>query len=79
MAALLEASKALFDDEIYTLLTVLCKEGQEHLFAPWSEATDGNKIKLATQLKKIDASTEGGLLEYIRRARKLLDESKRGL
>lgn len=78
MAAFLDASKALFGDEIPTLLTELCKEGQEHLFTPWSEATDENKLKLATQLKKIDASTEGGLLEYIRRARKLLDESKRG-
>lgn len=41
-------------------------------------SADAEKKRLAEQLTEIDKNTEGGLQEYLRRAKKLLDESKKG-
>lgn len=62
------------------LLKSLVKQGQGHLFEPWSspEATIENKRKLLEQIKHLDANYSGGLAKYIENAKMLLEQSRKG-
>jgi hypothetical protein len=62
------------------LVEALLKEGQEHLFAGWPPAGQGDdgKRRLLEQLRHLDRNYAGGLCKYIQNARKLLHDSKEG-
>jgi len=80
------------DDKQKTLIKDLYKLGQSHLFEGWvtSEGDDDaggagavsaeTKKKLASQLMELDAAySDGGLVGYVKNARKLLENSKKGV
>lgn len=64
-----------------TLIQTLLHMGQAHLFAEW--APDGEQMQekraFVAQLEKVDQSYPGGLENYIRNARTLLEEARAGL
>ena len=59
----------------------LIAEGQGHLFASWPSPgqRDDDKRRLLVQLRHLDASYAGGLVGYVRNARRLLADSKQGV
>ncbi len=59
----------------------MLQEDQDHLFANWTPLGnhDDEKKRLLDQLRHLDASYAGGLVQYIRNARKLLHDSKEGV
>jgi len=63
------------------LVSSLIKEGQSHLFSSWPPAgqNDEEKCRLVSQLKHLDASYAGGLVQYILNARRMLKESRDGV
>ncbi|CAA7409048.1 unnamed protein product [Spirodela intermedia] len=62
------------------LAKLLLSEGQNHLFDHWSDpgVDDGRKISFFDQVTRLNGSYPGGLVAYIRNARKLLADSKAG-
>jgi UDP-sugar pyrophosphorylase len=65
------------------LLTKLYNDGQSHLFDPTNFNRDTSpslRRQLASQLEALDmAYQDGGLLGYIKNARKLLGDSRKGV
>lgn len=62
------------------LVNKLCSLGQEHLFENWSETPKSTRVKLAAQLESLDKEySDGGLERYIKNARRLLENSKKGI
>ncbi|GMP79552.1 hypothetical protein CsSME_00035042 [Camellia sinensis var. sinensis] len=59
---------------------MLLEMGQSHLFEHWPEPgiEDDEKRAFFDQVAKLDASYPGGLVSYIKTARKLLADSKAG-
>ncbi|MQL97714.1 hypothetical protein Taro_030420 [Colocasia esculenta] len=59
---------------------LLLSEGQNHLFAHWSDpgVDDERKKSFFDQVARLNANYPGGLVTYIRNARKLLGDSKAG-
>ena len=59
----------------------LLNEGQAHLFADWPSLgdRDDDKRRLLSQLTHLDRSYVGGLLRYIQNARRLLEDSRKGV
>ena len=59
----------------------LLAAGQSHLFSNWPEkgTLDDGKQRLMRQLKALDTQYAGGLVQYIKNARKLLEESRAGV
>jgi UTP--glucose-1-phosphate uridylyltransferase len=77
-------------EEILSNLTVSQKEliqklnsvecGQCHLFDDWASLSPEDHLEIATQLESLDkAYNNGGLAGYITNARKLLEDSKKGV
>lgn len=62
------------------LAEALAAEGQAHLFERWPAPgqRDDDKARLLAQLRHLDSSYAGGLVQYVRNARRLLTESKEG-
>mgnify|MGYP006155069591 CR=1 FL=1 len=54
---------------------MLTRNGQAHLVAQLESATDAQKAALGAQLVALDATTPGGLDDYLTRACKLLSDS----
>lgn len=88
----LEASLSLFTERQKELARALCSRdaNQGHLFERWptpsrhlspsSEASNNVKRRLMAQLERLDdAYADGGLLGYIRNAKKLLAASQAGV
>lgn len=71
--------KILSSDEI-ELAKMLLSEGQSHLFAHWPEpgVDDEKKKNFFEQVYRLNRSYPGGLVAYIKNARKLLADSKAG-
>jgi UDP-sugar pyrophosphorylase len=64
------------------LVQKLCSEelGQSHLFEAWSDATPKMQRQCAEQLEDLDkAYTDGGLAGYIKNAKGLLENSRKGV
>ena len=63
------------------LVQRLIAEGQAHLFSSWPPPGehDDDKRRMLGQLRRLDSSYAGGLVQYIANARRLLQESKQGL
>ena len=62
----------------------LCKKlysmGQEHLFKDFPSASPADRRQFASQLENLDnAYPDGGLEGYIKNARQLLDQSRKGV
>lgn len=62
------------------LVDMLLKHGQLHLFAEWPQlgVDDTRKIKLFSQVERLDGNYPGGLEAYIQNAKALLADSKAG-
>lgn len=88
----LESSLSLFTESQQALALSLCSEeaNQRHLFERWpapsktkspsAEASNNVKRRMMNQLEEMDKSyPDGGLLGYISNAKKLLDQSRRGV
>lgn len=88
----LESSLLLFTESQQALALSLCSEeaNQRHLFERWpapsktkspsAEASNNVKRRMMNQLEEMDKSyPDGGLLGYISNAKKLLDQSRRGV
>ena len=58
----------------------LAAAGQEHLFRGWPGpgTDDEGKRRFVEQLQALDASTPGGLVDYVARARRLLKDAQSG-
>ena len=58
----------------------LAAAGQEHLFQGWPGpgTDDEGKRRFVEQLLALDASTPGGLEDYVARARRLLKDAQSG-
>jgi len=67
-------------DEQQELINTLVENGQQHLFDGWDGPGKAGEEKAAflESLAKIDSNYPGGLVGYIRNARKLLAEAKEG-
>lgn len=74
-----ENLKILSPHEI-ELAKMLLREGQSHLFAYWPEpgVDDEKKKSFFEQVSRLNASYPGGLVAYIKNARRLLADSKAG-
>jgi UDP-sugar pyrophosphorylase len=84
MEKLLGSNAALLDEEERGLCQLLLDNGQEHLFAHWDPIGTNDQLKhqFFQQIKQLHESylpNQGGLVAYIRNARKLLDDSMRGV
>jgi UDP-sugar pyrophosphorylase len=62
------------------LVEALLTQDQAHLFQTWPPlgTSDNDKLRSLSQLKSLDTSYPGGLVQYIRNARKLLEDSRTG-
>lgn len=62
-------------------MTALIEQGQGHLFSHWPAPGkhDDDKRRLLDQLSHLDTSYSGGLVQYLRNARRLLAESRDGV
>ena len=79
MAALGEDA-SLFSAKERDLISELAENGQGHLFSSWPAAgkeADAKK-RLVGQLSRLDETTPGGLVGYVKRAKALLESSKKG-
>jgi UDP-sugar pyrophosphorylase len=58
----------------------LLTQDQAHLFQAWPPlgTSDNDKLRSLSQLKSLDTSYPGGLVQYIKNARKLLEDSRTG-
>jgi UDP-sugar pyrophosphorylase len=84
MERILGSNFALVDEEEKKLCQLLLDNGQEHLFTKWEPigTNDHLKHQFFQQIKLLHESylpTQGGLNAYINNARKLLDDSMRGV
>lgn len=62
------------------LIRKLCTLDQSHLFKDWPTASKSTRKALAQQLESLDHSyADGGLEGYIQNARKLLENSRKGV
>lgn len=69
----LEESQKALVEKLYGL-------GQEHLFEKWPETDPKVRQALARQLESLDAAyADGGLAGYIANAKKLLEDSRKGV
>eukprot|EP00201_Polytomella_parva_P008755 CAMPEP_0175052040 /NCGR_PEP_ID=MMETSP0052_2-20121109/8141_1 /TAXON_ID=51329 ORGANISM="Polytomella parva, Strain SAG 63-3" /NCGR_SAMPLE_ID=MMETSP0052_2 /ASSEMBLY_ACC=CAM_ASM_000194 /LENGTH=907 /DNA_ID=CAMNT_0016316405 /DNA_START=213 /DNA_END=2936 /DNA_ORIENTATION=+ len=70
----------LFSEKEVSLITSLIEEGQEHVFDHWPELgqMDDKKRSQVDQLNLLDETYPGGLLSYIRNAKRLLKDSLEG-
>lgn len=82
------AATAEFTESQKDLVKKLCEVGQTHLFENWlsssgdDDSSDDNakKQQIIKQLESLNESyTDGGLIGYIKNARKLLKNSKDGV
>mmetsp|Transcript_25691 Transcript_25691/g.28834 ORF Transcript_25691/g.28834 Transcript_25691/m.28834 type:complete len:626 (-) Transcript_25691:273-2150(-) len=70
------------DDAERSLLEDLCSDefGQSHLLDAYSQNGDDQKLRgMCQQLLKLDGGYAGGLTSYIKKAKKLLQDSKNGV
>jgi hypothetical protein len=78
-----EKSLSLFLMPQQILIKLLCSPilNQTHLFESWADpnTTDEMKKQLVSQLDDLNSSYPGSLAAYISNARKLLDDSKKGV
>ncbi|KAG0569063.1 hypothetical protein KC19_6G063000 [Ceratodon purpureus] len=66
-------------DSQRTVLELLLREGQGHLFQHWQAGqNEEDKIRFLNQVEKLNDNYPGGLAAYIHNARKLLADSKAG-
>ena len=80
LSELLGANAKHLNDKEQNLLCDLVSNGQAHLVTGWPAAgtEDEGKRRLVEQLVRLDETTPGGLVDYIKRARSLLRSSKEG-
>ena len=57
-------------------LKVLKECHQDHILAEWEKRTDVERQALAEQVLHLDKVTPGGLLDYVTRAQRFLEDSK---
>ena len=57
-------------------LKVLKECNQDHILAEWEKRTEGERQALAEQVLHLDKVTPGGLLDYVTRAQRFLEDSK---
>jgi UDP-sugar pyrophosphorylase len=78
-----EKSLSLFSIPQQILIKLLCSPilNQTHLFDSWADpnTTDEMKKQLVSQLDDLNSSYPGSLAAYISNARKLLEDSKKGV
>jgi len=76
----IEGSKPILTADQLALARTLAESGQLHLFSSWDEeaAKMGKPKKLMQSLEDCDRKYQGGLVEYIRKAKVLLKSSKEG-
>jgi UDP-sugar pyrophosphorylase len=72
---------AFFSEDEYNLVSSLITIGQAHLFSDWDPVgtNDALKKQLLVALEKVHNTYPGGIIEYIKRAKQLLDDSKDGI
>ena len=78
--SLVDADASLFTEGERALLSDLFAAGQGHLVSSWAppgQDQDGKK-RLARQLARLDETTPGGLVGYVKRAKVLLEASRHG-
>jgi len=73
----MEEHKSILSPEQFTLVQMLCDNGQAHLFKDWPPLgkEDAEKIKLVEQIERFNKSYPGGVKSYIDKARVLLKDS----
>ena len=76
-------NKGLFDSKEVQFIGQLLTAGQEHLFSDWDPpgTNDEDKHALVQQLKRLHDTyvLPGGLFTYLKRAKNLLQDSKKGV
>ncbi|GMH33977.1 hypothetical protein BSKO_01811 [Bryopsis sp. KO-2023] len=75
------SNESLFDVEDLNLMAALIQEGQSHLFNGWPDlgTNDEGKKSLLEQLRRLEANVPHGLVEYVKRAKLLLKNSRDGV
>jgi len=77
----MEENKEILSPLELSMMEMLCKNGQAHLFKNWPRPgkDDAGKHQLLLQLEKINKTYPGGLLSYIENARTLLKDTLVGI
>eukprot|EP00884_Botryococcus_braunii_P012727 jgi/Botrbrau1/21455/Bobra.0216s0063.1 len=80
ISTVLKDNETLLDGQVKNLVQQLIVEDQGHIFQGWSPRgeDDEQKKRMLMQLAHLDSSYPGGLVSYIRNAKKLLEDSKLG-
>lgn len=70
-----------FSEDEYDLIIDLIKNDQEHLFSYWDPPgiNDEKKANLLSTLLNINKTYLGGIIGYIKKAKRLLDDSRNGI
>jgi len=79
----LASNKGIFNAAEVSLIGKLLYANQEHLFVDWDApgTRDAEKRDFLNQMTRLNETYpgKGGLFDYLKRARELLDDSKEGV